>query len=145
MSRAAEQRDEIAAPHGRPSSGLGPHISTPLCKTAAVHHSKNCALMSQTGHPRSRPSKFTAMRVRFAPKATIRSSSRDRSRCAKTGLVQCSKQHLYSIVSSARPSSGNGMETPSALAVLRLMTISIFVTCCTGKSAGLLPLRMRPV
>jgi hypothetical protein len=41
--RAAEQRDELASPHGR----LGPHISTPLCKNVAVHHSKNCALMSQ--------------------------------------------------------------------------------------------------
>jgi hypothetical protein len=29
-------------------------------------------------------------------------------------------------------SSGNGMERPSALAVLRLTVISIFVTCCTG-------------
>jgi hypothetical protein len=26
-----------------PSSGLGPHVSTPLCKNVAVHHSKNCA------------------------------------------------------------------------------------------------------
>jgi hypothetical protein len=35
---------------GRPSSGLGPHITTPLRKNAALHHSKNCALMSQMGH-----------------------------------------------------------------------------------------------
>src|SRR5262245_7726174 len=48
-SRAAEQPDEIAASHGRPSSGLGPHITTPLWKNAAVHYSKNCALMSQMG------------------------------------------------------------------------------------------------
>src|SRR5215475_2860941 len=33
----------------RPSSGLGPHITTPLWKNVAVHHSKNCALMSQMG------------------------------------------------------------------------------------------------
>jgi hypothetical protein len=32
-----------------PSSGLGPHITTPLRKGAAVHHSKNCAMMSQMG------------------------------------------------------------------------------------------------
>jgi hypothetical protein len=32
---------------GAPSSGLGPHITTPLRKNAAVHHGKNCALMSQ--------------------------------------------------------------------------------------------------
>src|SRR5262245_51350030 len=50
--RAAEQRYERASPHGRPSSGLGPHITTPLRKYAAVHHSKNCALMSQMGQSR---------------------------------------------------------------------------------------------
>jgi hypothetical protein len=38
---------------GAPSSGLGPDITTPLRKNAAVHHSKNCALMSQMGHTRS--------------------------------------------------------------------------------------------
>jgi hypothetical protein len=36
-----------------PSSGLGPDITTPLRKDAAVHLSKNCAMMSQTGHTRS--------------------------------------------------------------------------------------------
>jgi hypothetical protein len=52
--RTAEQRYERPSPHGaRPSSGLGPHITTPLRKRAAVHHSKNCALMSQMGQLRS--------------------------------------------------------------------------------------------
>jgi hypothetical protein len=32
-----------------PSSNLGPHIITRLRKDASVHHSKNCALMSQMG------------------------------------------------------------------------------------------------
>ena len=45
--RTAEQRDEITSPHGAPSSGLGPDIITPLRKNVAVHHCKNCALMSQ--------------------------------------------------------------------------------------------------
>src|SRR5262245_10584336 len=45
--RAAQNRHELASPHGRPFSGLGPHTSTPLLKNVAVHHSKNCALMSQ--------------------------------------------------------------------------------------------------
>jgi hypothetical protein len=41
--RAAEQRDECASPHGPPSSGLGPHITTrcvrtPLCMTAKIAH-----------------------------------------------------------------------------------------------------------
>jgi hypothetical protein len=40
----AEHRDELASPHAHPSSDLGPHITTPLRKNAAVHPSKNCAL-----------------------------------------------------------------------------------------------------
>src|SRR5262249_12380713 len=47
---AAEQRDEIAAPHRRSFSGFEPHITTPLRTNAAVHHSKDSALMSQMGH-----------------------------------------------------------------------------------------------
>src|SRR5262245_28707886 len=42
----------------------------------------------------------------------------------------------HSITSSARASSGNGTMTPSALAVLRLITSSTFADCWTGRSAG---------
>jgi hypothetical protein len=38
-----------------------------------------------------------------------------------------------------------GISSPSALAVVRLMTNSNLVDCCTGRSAGLAPLRMVPV
>src|SRR5262245_57334553 len=51
----------------------------------------------------------------------------------------------HSITSSARASSVGGTSSPSALAVLRLITSSNFVDWMTGKSAGLAPLRMRPV
>src|SRR4029077_2208377 len=61
--RAAEKRDDVASPHGHPSSGLGPHITTPLRKNAAVHDSKNCALMSQMGH--NRLTEGCPRRVRF--------------------------------------------------------------------------------
>jgi hypothetical protein len=54
-----------------------------------------------------------------------------------------SKQHLYSITSSARASSVGGTARPSILAVWALMTSSNFDACTTGKSAGLTPLRMR--
>jgi hypothetical protein len=40
---------------------------------------------------------------------------------------------LHSITSSARPSSVSGKVMPSALAVLKLMNSSTFVTCCTGR------------
>jgi hypothetical protein len=51
----------------------------------------------------------------------------------------------YSITSSARPISVLGTLTPSALAVFRLMYSSTLVACWTGRSAGLSPLRTRPV
>src|SRR5262249_16426079 len=52
---------------------------------------------------------------------------------------------LHSITSSARPSSVSGKVRPRLLAVVMLMAKSTFVDCCTGRSAGLSPLRMRPV
>src|SRR5262249_31797067 len=48
----------------------------------------------------------------------------------------------YWITSSARSSSDCGMVSPSALAVLRLITSSNLVRCSTGKSAGLAPRRI---
>jgi hypothetical protein len=56
-----------------------------------------------------------------------------------------SKQHRYSITSSASASNVGGKSRPSAFAVERLMTISNFVGCATGRSAGFSPLRTRPV
>src|SRR5262249_9082219 len=49
----------------------------------------------------------------------------------------------HSITSSARASSVGGNSRPSALAVLRLMTRSYLIGCCTGRSEGFSPLRMR--
>jgi len=46
--------------------------------------------------------------------------------------MHCSKQHLYSITSSARPSSADGTVRPSILAVLRFITVSYLVGACTG-------------
>src|SRR5215207_9447375 len=50
---------------------------------------------------------------------------------------------FYSITSSARASREGGTSRPSALAVLRLITVSYLVGACTGRSAGFSPLRMR--
>src|SRR3954469_22355582 len=49
----------------------------------------------------------------------------------------------HSITSSARPSKVVGKSSPSALAVLRLITSSYLVGACTGRSAGFSPLRTR--
>jgi len=48
----------------------------------------------------------------------------------------------HSITSSASESTSGGMESPSALAVLRLITSSNLVDVSTGRSAGFAPLRI---
>jgi hypothetical protein len=48
-------------------------------------------------------------------------------------------------IRSADTLSTTGISSPSALAVLRLMTNSNLVDCWTGRLAGLAPLRMLPV
>src|SRR5262249_59568526 len=51
--------------------------------------------------------------------------------------------HCHSITSSARPRSVIGKVSPSVLAVFMLMISSTRVACCTGRSEGFSPLRMR--
>ena len=51
----------------------------------------------------------------------------------------------HSITSSAIASSEGGIVRPSILAVGWLMTSSNLVDCSTGRSAGLVPLRIRPL
>src|SRR5258705_13823781 len=48
---------------------------------------------------------------------------------------------VYSITSSARPSSEGGTVSPRALAVLRLITSSNLTGCSIGKSAGFSPFK----
>ena len=48
----------------------------------------------------------------------------------------------YSITSSARTRIESGIVNPIAFAVLRLRTISNFVACSTGRSAGFAPLKI---
>src|SRR6516225_6290905 len=81
-----------------------------------------------------------------APQSVGLLRTRDKRPCNRRATKERNElAPLHSITSSARPDSGNGTVMPSAFAVLRLMTSSTFVTCCTGRSAGLSPLRMRPV
>src|SRR3989449_3955235 len=46
------------------------------------------------------------------------------------------------MISSARARMDGGIVSPSALAVLRLITSSNFVGCSTGRSPGLAPLKI---
>ena len=57
--RAAGQRDELAALHGRRSSRWGPHNTTPLLKKAAVHRSKIEYRMAEMGHLRRMETRST--------------------------------------------------------------------------------------
>jgi hypothetical protein len=77
------------------------------------------------------------------PIATKAVSRSETSRCATSRHMQCSKQHRYSITSSAMASSLSGTVRPSILAVEELMTNSNLLDCRTGRSAGLAPLRIR--
>jgi hypothetical protein len=53
-----------------------------------------------------------------------------------------SEGSYYSITSSARAKIDCGTVRPSVLAVFRLMISSKVDGCCTGRSAGLVPLRI---
>ena len=66
-------------------------------------------------------------------------------RCTSACPLSANSGHFqtYSINSSAVASSVGGIVTPSALAVLRLITSLYLVGACTGRSAGFSPLRMR--
>src|SRR5262245_48098038 len=66
-----------------------------------------------------------------------------RERPSRRAAEQCDElAPSHSITSSARSRIDVGNSTPSALAVLRLMTSSNFVACSTGKSPAFAPLRI---
>src|SRR5262249_34473120 len=71
-----------------------------------------------------------------------RPKQRRRGRAAKQ---RDDRAASHSNTSPARASSVGGTSRPSALAVLRLRTSSIFTACSTGRSAGLTPRRILPV
>jgi hypothetical protein len=77
--------------------------------------------------------------VRFTPKSRHQLTSLE---CPLRPIADIT---LYSITSSARESTASGIVRPSAFAVLRLMTNSNLTGCVMGRSAGLAPLRTRPV
>src|SRR5262249_62001497 len=70
---------------------------------------------------------------------------RPRNRCAAEQRDELAPpdQRVHSITSSASESRLSEILTPSALAVLRLITVSNLVGCSTGRSAGFAALRIR--
>src|SRR5262249_2683821 len=77
-------------------------------------------------------------------RAGLRRARRERPRRRAAEQREEFAPAVHSITSSARASTVAGMSKPSALAALRLMTSSNLTGCITGKSAGFVPLRMRP-
>ena len=82
----------------------------------------------------------TSQEVRYCPNSGAIADIQGLRISATCELMQCRKEHPYSITSSATVSSLTGIVKPSACAVLRLITISKSVGCTTGRSAGLAPL-----
>jgi hypothetical protein len=89
-----------------------------------------------------RHKKLASRMSTILPKADIHRARRDVRFVPKADIQRCGKRCCYSITSSARATSVGGMVRPRAVAVLRLMTSSIFVGCSTGKSAGCAPFRI---
>ena len=84
---------------------------------------------------------------RFTPKRTSLNRGGMSVRCQK--LTHASQQNdvleflvLHSSNASAPRIIPGGISSPSALAVLRLTTISSLVGCSTGRSAGFTPFRI---
>jgi hypothetical protein len=105
---------------------------------ASIKRKPHCCVLALMGFTRP------LLSARRASKPPATASSRVKS-MLRQGLMHRSKINLYSITSLAPADSPSGTSRPSVFAVLRLMMSSIFVTCCTGRSAGFSPLRMRPV
>src|SRR5262249_36296029 len=85
---------------------------------------------------------------RAAEKSDHRHRRLLRARCERPRRRRAAEQRdeiapPHSITSSARPSSCGGTVRPSAFAVLMLRAVTNLVAACTGRSAGLVPRRMR--
>ena len=76
------------------------------------------------------------------PEAVLSIRSKMRWPHCCTGSSPAPQQTRHSITSSARARSVGEISRLSALAVLRLITNSIFVGCSTGRSAGDVPLNI---
>ena len=92
----------------------------------------------------TRPKRVCINEVLIGP-AWNRSYLRMRGRLRAEGAAPAMTLPRYSITASARLSRGSETVRPSLWAVFRLITNSNFVGSSTGSSAGLAPLRIRPV
>jgi hypothetical protein len=119
---------EFSDRHGRTCFNTGRQGTQPLCillidgMTVAIKGKRHARSTSVTGRHGRRPWHLQR---------------------AKNGCEQLRQYQAYSITSSASTKIVRGTVRPSALAVLRLTTISYFTGNCTGRSLGFAPRRMR--
>jgi hypothetical protein len=110
--------------------------------------------IARTPHPYQSMDNSTAIaalcdlsHTRATGARTYRSARRSGARPGP-GLIAFRRRHgarpVHSITAVAMPRSGCGTSIPSAVAVLTLKTRSNVVGCCTGRSGGFAPSRMRP-
>ena len=142
--RAAEQRNELAPPHGGPSSAFA------AARYHTVAPERRCASQQKLRADVANGSQ----NANNSHRAHVGGSSPDNGHCsarlarqlrARKRHMHRSKQRHYSITSSATARSDAGMVSPNVRAVSALMTSSNFEACTTGRSAGFVPLRTRPV
>jgi len=111
-------------------------------------HQRPLQRRSYTGRP-SRPAEGQ-LRVKscpdgpevqlpLCPRKRTQLGHRVRSEKCHKATYGCSKEPGYSITSSAVKRSFGGIVTPSAFAVLRLMTSANLVGVCTGRSQASRP------
>src|SRR6516162_4586322 len=99
------------------------------------------ALTEGRSHRRVRPGRRTVEKPDHRHRRLLRARRDGPCRRAAEQRDERAPPH-HSITSSARASSVGGTSRPSALAVLTLMTISIFVENSIGRSPGFAPFRI---
>ena len=123
LLRPTAKRGRFAFPFGRED-----HASHELCRHLARTPGNHCI---QSGLHQASPGEIVGSAA--APAARCRKFRRG------SFILHLPIASHHSITSSARASNRGGMVSPSALAVIRLMTRSNLVGCSTGKSAGFAP------
>ena len=118
-----------------PASPLPPSAEGRITRLAAMHVKASCDLNSLLARAGLGPKDIEDARARIGVQNQI-------------GRPVLSKSLRMAVASlfdhpSALASSAGGTVRPSALAVLRLIASSNLVGCCTGRSAGFSPLRIR--
>jgi hypothetical protein len=127
-------------------SGCGGVVSQPRAERCAAMTSLRRALgaisMSALGH--SRPSHFVPVlnNVRYASDSDHSRYESELTLWATFGPSASRQNRSYSITSSARMSSVEGILRPRVFAVLRLMTSSMSVGNSTGRSPGFAPFKI---